>query len=96
MTSILETWFYSAIINNTKVFATKDTITIRKKISDTLNIFPEQEFFQVHKSFVIARKHIKSIKGNKIYIGSHIIPIGKSYKVNTNGFFKTNIEVIII
>jgi len=70
--------------NYTKVVTTVDTITIREKISNTLEMFPKEEFIQVHKSYAIAKKHIKSIEGNRIHIGDYIVPIGKLYKININ------------
>jgi DNA-binding LytR/AlgR family response regulator len=68
--------------NYTKVVTTHDTITIREKISTTLEILPKEKFLQVHKSFAIATKHIKRIDGNRIYIEDYTIPIGKLYKAN--------------
>ena len=68
--------------NYTKVVTTTDTITIREKISDMITSLPEKEFLQVHKSFAIAITHIKSIEGNRIYMGDHIVPIGKLYKAS--------------
>ena len=60
------------------------TITVREKISDMIDSLPSNDFLQVHKSFAIAIKHIKSIEGNRIHIGDNTIPIGKLYKVNVN------------
>jgi len=68
--------------NYTKVVTTDDTITIREKISDMIESLPKSGFLQVHKSFAIATTHIKSVEGNRIFIGDHIVPIGKLYKVN--------------
>lgn len=68
--------------NYTKVVTTLDTITIREKISNTLEMLPKEEFLQVHKSFAIAKKHIKSIEGNRVLIRDYIVPIGKLYKTN--------------
>jgi DNA-binding LytR/AlgR family response regulator len=68
--------------NYTKVVTTHDTITIREKISTTLEMLPKEKFLQVHKSFAIATKHINRIDGNRIYIEDYTIPIGKLYKAN--------------
>lgn len=68
--------------NYTKVVTTLDTITIREKISKTLEMLPKDEFLQVHKSFAIAITHIKSVEGNRIFIRDNIVPIGKLYKTN--------------
>ncbi|WP_456866199.1 LytR/AlgR family response regulator transcription factor [Galbibacter sp. BG1] len=68
--------------NYTQVITTEDTIAIREKISDIIETLPENKFLQVHKSFAVATTHIKIVEGNRIFIGDHIIPIGKLYKTN--------------
>ena len=59
-----------------------ETIVIREKISAVLELLPKEDFLQVHKSFAVAPKHIKSIEGNRIFITDYIIPIGKMFKTN--------------
>ena len=66
--------------NYTKVITTTTTILVREKISDLLLSLTTPDFLQVHKSFVVAVKHIKSVEGNRIAIGEELIPIGKYYK----------------
>ena len=70
--------------NYTKIITTTETITIREKVSDMLKTLASDDFIQVHKSFAVAKKHIKSIEGNRIYIGDDTIPVGKLYKGNVN------------
>lgn len=74
--------YLEAYGNYTKVVTTDDTITIRDKISDMIESLPKSEFLQVHKSFAIATTQIKSVEGNRIFIGDDIVPIGKLYKTN--------------
>ncbi|MEQ9308075.1 MAG: LytTR family DNA-binding domain-containing protein [Balneolaceae bacterium] len=73
--------------NYVKVVVGKETITVRDKISGLLKMLPENEFIQVHKSFAIAIQYIKSVQGNRIFLGEHIIPIGKVYKMKLNELF---------
>ncbi len=68
--------------NYTKVITRLETITVREKLSSVLDLLPKEDFLQVHKSFVVAPKYIKSIEGNRIFIEEHIIPVGKLYKAN--------------
>ena len=68
--------------NYTKVITKLETITIRETLSSVLELLPKEEFLQVHKSFVVATKYIKSIEGNRIFIEDDYIPIGKLYKRN--------------
>ena len=61
--------FIEASGNYTKVITGNDTIIIREKISDTIQLLSDNDFLQVHKSFAVAKKHINSIEGNRIFIG---------------------------
>lgn len=74
--------FIEASGNYTKVITILETITIREKISKVLELLPKENLLQVHKSFAVAPKHIKSIEGNRIFIADHIIPVGKYFKTN--------------
>jgi DNA-binding LytR/AlgR family response regulator len=64
------------------VISINETITIREKISDVLELLIDMDFIQVHKSFAVSKKHIKSAEGNRILISENSIPIGKTYKAN--------------
>lgn len=79
--------FIEASGNYTKVITKLEIITVREKISSVLDVLPKEDFLQVHKSFAVAPKYIKSIEGNRIFISDHIIPIGK--------FFRTNIVQLL-
>ena len=59
-----------------------ETLSIREKISTIYESLDKQQFLQIHKSFVVAIKQIKSIEGNQIFVSDHVIPIGKLYKNN--------------
>jgi DNA-binding LytR/AlgR family response regulator len=80
--------YIEAAGNYTKVITLNETITIREKISKLITSLPAVDFLQVHKSFAVATKHIKSIEGNQIAIGAHVIPIGKVYRMNVNHLLK--------
>lgn len=74
--------YIEATGNYTKIVTTTETITIREKFSAFLDLLPINEFMQVHKSFAVAPKHIKSIEGNTIFISDYKVPIGKIFKFN--------------
>jgi len=54
-----------------------------------LGSLPTVEFLQVHKSFAIAKKHITTIEGNRIFIDKHAVPIGAMYKLNVAQLLKS-------
>lgn len=75
--------------NYVKVITGSGTITVRETIAEMLDILSAGEFLQVHKSFVVSVRHIKSIQGNRVLLEQdHSIPIGKVYKMNVNGLFE--------
>ena len=61
-------------------------ITEKKKLSfiDSLKNWskklPNNQFIQVHKSFIINRSFVEKISGNEIYVKGTRIPIGRTYK----------------
>ena len=76
--------FVEAYGNYCKVVTESETITVREKISEFLEKLSKADFLQVHKSFIIAKKHINIIEGNRIKINSYFVPVGKTYKENLN------------
>jgi DNA-binding LytR/AlgR family response regulator len=80
--AIDEVLYLEAYGNYTKVFTAEKTITVREKISDLLPSLNSDNFLQVHKSFAVAVPQIKSVEGNRIFLGGHEVPIGKMYKEN--------------
>jgi len=72
--------YLEAAGNYTKVITTGTTIVTRDKISNLLTFLPADDFLQVHKSFAVAIPHIHSIEGNRITVGTYLVPIGKMYK----------------
>ncbi len=68
--------------NYVKVITEDRTILVRDKISNLIELLPENQFMRVHKSFAIAIKHITSIETNRVTIREFMIPVGKLYKLN--------------
>ncbi len=80
--------FIKADGNYCQVMLSEGHILVRQKLSDILESLSSQKFIQVHKSFILAKKHIHSIEGNRVTIKNHQIPIGKLYKANVLNFLK--------
>jgi len=52
-------------------------LTTLKHIMSSL---PENDFLQVHRSFIIQMKHVNSIDGNQLIIGQHKIPVARNLR----------------
>jgi len=74
--------YIEAAGNYSKVVLIDNHILVREKISEMLSKLASEWFVQVHKSFVVAKEHISSIEGNRLFIADKSIPIGKFYKMN--------------
>lgn len=80
--------FVEAYGNYTKVFLRKEVIISHEKISSMEGLLATSEFIRVHNSFIVSTVKIKSIEGNRITIGEHIIPVGQTYKHNLKQLFR--------
>ena len=41
---------------------------------------PEEKFYRLHRSYLIALDHIDKVEEGTAFIGKHPIPIGEQYK----------------
>jgi two-component system LytT family response regulator len=55
-------------------------ILIRENMSDIFDILPAADFLRVHKSYVVAIKHIVMIEVHQLVINGEKIPIGSTYR----------------
>ena len=55
-------------------------ILIRENMTDIFDIVPQDEFVRVHKSFVVAIRHISMIEVHQLVINNEKIPIGSTYR----------------
>lgn len=55
-------------------------ILIRENMSDIFDILPPSDFLRVHKSYVVAIKHIVMIEVHQLIINGQKIPIGSTYR----------------
>jgi DNA-binding LytR/AlgR family response regulator len=63
-----------------KIHTNGYSLVTLQTMNEMEKILPAKQFIRVHKSYIIALAHIKSIYGNSIEIGNETIPIGINYK----------------
>lgn len=74
--------------NYIKIVLKEEIITTRGKLSSIMELMPIDSFVQVHRSFIVAQKHIKRIEGNQIFIDTYTVPIGKLFKIQLDRLLK--------
>lgn len=55
-------------------------ILIRENMGNVFMLIPESDFIRVHKSYVVAARHIGMIEVHQLTIAGEKIPIGDSYR----------------
>jgi DNA-binding LytR/AlgR family response regulator len=55
-------------------------ILIRENMGDIFDLVPAAEFVRVHKSYVVAIKHISMIEVHQMVINGEKIPVGSTYR----------------
>ena len=63
-------------------------VTLRT-MNEMEKVLPGKQFIRIHKSYIIAVAHIKSIYGNSIEMESQTVPIGLSYKERVMGLVRS-------
>ncbi|ATP56530.1 DNA-binding response regulator [Pedobacter ginsengisoli] len=64
------------------IYTHSGKILLKGSIKAMLDIFPDNRFIRVHKSFIVSIKKITRLARNRIVLDDHQIPIGRSFKDN--------------
>lgn len=56
------------------------TILIRESMGDIFDLVPASDFIRVHKSYIVAIKHIAMIETHQLTIDGEKIPVGSTYR----------------
>ena len=60
----------------------------RNTLKAILNYLPTQQFFRIHKSYIVSKSKINYIGTKYVKIGTIELPFGKSYEADLKGFLK--------
>lgn len=66
--------------NYITVYLKDKTILIRENMGDIFDLVPPSEFVRIHKSFIVAIRHIAMIEVHQLMINGTKIPIGSTYR----------------
>jgi len=63
-----------------KLYTPDFTLVTHHTMNEMEKTLPSRQFLRVHRSYIVATKHIRAIFGNSIELGKVTIPIGVNYK----------------
>jgi two-component system LytT family response regulator len=81
--------FAEAQGNYTKIVTSNRVILTKMTFSAFISLLPSALFCQVHRSYIVNKKRISHIEGNRVFIQQKEIPMAGNYK---ESFFK-NIDI---
>ncbi len=55
-------------------------LVARMTMKNLLEKLPSNEFVRIHRSYIVANKHVEKIRGKFVYINGKELPIGASYE----------------
>jgi len=66
--------------NYVTFYTTKRSILARYKISEVLELLPQQYFVRIHRSYIVALNHIDTVKKHCVIVDGNEIPISANYR----------------
>lgn len=74
--------YVESMQNYITIITAKERVLSLQSLKNIEEQLPLKEFVRVHKSFIIALRHISSIERGRIKIGEQLIPVGDNYRKN--------------
>ena len=66
--------------NYVKYTTASASYLVRTSIKQALSTLPADQFVQIHRSFVVALRHIDKIEDHYVFIGTSHFPVGATYR----------------
>jgi DNA-binding LytR/AlgR family response regulator len=72
--------YIEAANNYVRVHLTHKKLLIYQSLKGMEEQLPKEEFMQVHKSFLVALRHVATVKGGTVVVGGNPVPLSRRYK----------------
>jgi DNA-binding LytR/AlgR family response regulator len=72
--------FVESMENYVNVYTNSSKDVVYSTLKLFLESLPGDRFLQVHRSYVVNTKHIRSIEGNMLHIGAYEIPVARNLR----------------
>ncbi|RYJ38409.1 LytTR family two component transcriptional regulator [Flavobacterium anhuiense] len=72
--------YVESLQNYVCIHTSKQQIITHSSLKNVIESLPENEFIQIHKSYVVSLKHIESTDNFSVFINGRELPIGATFK----------------
>ena len=72
--------FIEGLQNYISIQTPNERVLSLQTLKKTEESLPMKDFVRVHKSYIVALRHISAIERSRIFIGDAIIPVGDNYR----------------
>lgn len=76
--------------NYSSVFHKNGRILSQMKISDFEKLLPKDQFYRIHRSYMISKNAITLISASEVHLGDIVIPVGRVYKDTIEALLKSS------
>jgi DNA-binding LytR/AlgR family response regulator len=83
--SMQEILYLEAMKDYTRIVTLTGQYLVLGTFTNMHDQLPPERFIRIHRSYIVNQHKIDSVAGNKIFISTHELPIGKSYKYALEG-----------
>jgi two-component system, LytTR family, response regulator len=63
-----------------KIYLQQESLMVLDSMKNFEDSLPAEKFMRIHKSYIVARDKISGIGISDVSIGTHLLPVGKTYK----------------
>jgi DNA-binding LytR/AlgR family response regulator len=79
--------YLEAMKDYTKIVTGKANHLVLSTLAGLHMRLPVEKFIRIHRSYIVNIDKLDAIKGNKVYVDGHELPLGKLYKNVLDGIF---------
>jgi DNA-binding LytR/AlgR family response regulator len=83
--SLHDILFLEAMKDYTRMVTSNGQYLVLGTFASMHDQLPSERFIRIHRSYIVNQHKIESVAGNKVFISSHELPVGKSYKYALQG-----------
>lgn len=77
--------YLEAMKDYTRIVTRQNPYLVLNTLSGMMEQLPAERFIRIHRSFIANRDRIDALRGNKVILQHHELPVGKIYRQALNG-----------